>query len=37
MSKVFTPSELTSDQAHVSSMDSYQNRYQDSISDPESF
>ena len=37
MSKVFTPSELTSDQAHVSSMDSYQKRYQDSISDPESF
>ena len=37
MSKVFTPSELTSNQAHVSSMDSYQKRYQDSISDPESF
>ncbi len=37
MSKVFTPSELTSDQAHVSSMESYQKRYQDSISDPESF
>ena len=37
MSKVFTPSELTSDQAHVSSRDSYQKRYQDSISDPESF
>ena len=37
MSKVFTPSELTSDQAHVSSMESYQNRYQDSISDPKLF
>ena len=37
MSKVFTPSELTSNQAHVSSMDSYQKRYKDSISDPESF
>jgi len=37
MSKIFTPSELTSDQAHVSSMESYQKRYQDSISDPETF
>jgi len=37
MSKVFTPSDSTSNQAHVSSMDSYQNRYQDAISDPESF
>ena len=37
MSKVFTPSDVTSNQAHVSSMDSYQKQYQDSISDPESF
>ena len=37
MSKIFTPSELTSNQAHVSSMESYQKIYQDSISDPESF
>ena len=37
MSKVFTPSDSTSNQAHVSSMDSYQKQYQDSISDPESF
>ena len=37
MSKVFTPSDSTSNQAHVSSMVSYQKRYQDSISDPESF
>ena len=37
MSKVFTPSDSISNQAHVSSMVSYQKRYQDSISDPESF
>ncbi|MBT6980819.1 MAG: hypothetical protein HOA05_01140, partial [Candidatus Marinimicrobia bacterium] len=37
MSKVYTPSDSTSNQAHVSSIDSYQKRYQDSISDPESF
>ena len=37
MSKVFTPSDSISNQAHVSSMDSYQKRYQDSISDTESF
>ncbi len=37
MSKVFIPSDSISNQAHVSSMVSYQKRYQDSISDPESF
>ena len=37
MSKVFTPSDSTSNQAHVSSMDSYQKRYQDSISNPKLF
>ncbi|MGY8764776.1 MAG: acetate--CoA ligase [Fidelibacterota bacterium] len=37
MSKVYTPSDSTSNQAHISSMDSYQKRYQDSISDPETF
>ncbi|MBT3946053.1 MAG: acetate--CoA ligase [Candidatus Marinimicrobia bacterium] len=37
MSKVYTPSDSTSNQAHISSMDSYQKRYQDSISDPEIF
>ena len=37
MSKVFTPSDSISNQAHVSSMASYQKQYQDSISDPESF
>ncbi|MBT7514701.1 MAG: acetate--CoA ligase [Candidatus Marinimicrobia bacterium] len=37
MSKVYTPSDSTSNQAHIPSMDSYQKRYQDSISDPEIF
>ncbi|MBT7042141.1 MAG: acetate--CoA ligase [Candidatus Marinimicrobia bacterium] len=37
MSKVYTPSDSTSNQAHIPSMDSYQKRYQDSISDPETF
>ena len=37
MSKVFIPSDSISNQAHVSSMVSYQKRYQDSISDPELF
>ena len=37
MPNIFPPSESTSNKAHVSSMDSYQKRYQDSISDPDKF
>ena len=37
MPNVFPPSESTSNRAHVASMESYQNRYEDSISDPEGF
>ena len=37
MPNIFPPSESTSNKAHVSSMDSYQKRYQDSISDPDTF
>ncbi|MBT3180036.1 MAG: acetate--CoA ligase [Candidatus Marinimicrobia bacterium] len=37
MSNIFPPSDSTSSQAHVSSMESYNKLYQDSIRDPESF
>jgi len=37
MSKIYPPSDSSSKNAHVSSMESYREQYDESISDPEAF